>query len=160
MPYAKKTLDSEVEAEVSASRRELEKRIEEVCNLLDTRAQAAKCAGVSVEQLANYIQGRSKPGFLALKGICEEAGASLDWLSTGEGEMLIKNRHDNILIDDSLLGDAISAVEEHLAVNKLILEPEKKALLILELVMITIEDGEGDKARITGKLARLVRLAT
>jgi len=159
MPYKSLKKKDELGTAVPSSRVELGTRIGKVCELIGTRDNAANAAGLSVDQLTHYIFARAKPGFLALKGICAAAGVSMDWMATGKGEMLVKDRNIDGKVDESLLFDAIEAVEEYLADNNFYVEPKKKALLIRELIMITIEDEESGRVKITGKLSRLVQLA-
>lgn len=71
---------------------ELGHRIEAVCKLLGTRKNAALIADISTDQLARYFKGESKPGLEAVAKMCEHAGVSLDWLWSGEGEMLRQRR--------------------------------------------------------------------
>lgn len=46
---------------------------------------AASVADVSVDMLAKYIAGTSRPRFDAMVKLASAAGVSLDWLATGEG---------------------------------------------------------------------------
>lgn len=62
-------------------------RIAQIADILGTRTNAASVAGISADQLANYIKGQSKPSFPAMQKLCAATGVSLDWLATGEGPM-------------------------------------------------------------------------
>ncbi len=63
---------------------ELGTRIDTISQQLGTREYAASVAGISADQLVGYIKGRNKPAFLPLVRMALAAGASLDWLATGE----------------------------------------------------------------------------
>lgn len=45
--------------------------------------KASSISGVTLETLASWRDGKSRPAFLALAGIAGRAGLSLDWLATG-----------------------------------------------------------------------------
>lgn len=62
-------------------------RIKTVCDLIGTSKNAAVAAGVSTDQLDRYVKGSSKVSFMALYGLSQATGVSLDWLATGEGPM-------------------------------------------------------------------------
>lgn len=66
---------------------ELGSRIEKVLALYDSRKSAAEQAGISVDQLAAYVQGRNAPAFPVIARLARGRGVRLDWLATGEGEM-------------------------------------------------------------------------
>lgn len=80
------------DSQVPIPGKKLGDRIEAVADLLGTRINAAFVAGVSVDMLAKYIAGTSRPRFDAMVRLAAAAGVSLDWLATGEGEMLVEAR--------------------------------------------------------------------
>lgn len=84
-------------------------RLDEICRQLGTRVYAEKIAGISDDQLAGYIYGRSKPGFLPLWRLCEAAGKSLDWLATG---IEPTENSTSYALDEEALARALEVVEE------------------------------------------------
>lgn len=56
---------------------------------MDSRASAALAAGVSEDMLYRYLREDSLPSFAAMVGLAHAAGASLEWLATGTGAMLL-----------------------------------------------------------------------
>src|SRR5258708_35548796 len=62
-------------------------RIDEVCRLIGGREAAAQAAGVSSVMLRRYIRGGSKATFEVIANLARAAKVSLDWISTGEGEV-------------------------------------------------------------------------
>lgn len=51
----------------------------------ESRAEAAKVAGVVADQLARYVRGDAKPPLEVVARLCVRRGISIDWLWTGEG---------------------------------------------------------------------------
>lgn len=66
---------------------DLERRISAVVRLFRSRTEAAQVAGISTDQLARYEKG-SAPSFPPLAKLARAKGVSLDWLATGDGDML------------------------------------------------------------------------
>ncbi|MGS1014070.1 helix-turn-helix domain-containing protein [Rhodanobacter sp. UC4450_H17] len=54
--------------------------------LFDSRAEAARVAGMSTDQLARYEKGGT-PSFRPLVKLAAAKGVRLEWLATGDGEM-------------------------------------------------------------------------
>ena len=69
-------------------RTELGHRINEVARLFPTKKQMAAVAGVTTEQVRSYTNGNSKPPFEALVRLAIFKNLNLNWLATGEGEMM------------------------------------------------------------------------
>lgn len=80
----KKELGTPVPSCTELGTDELGTRIDAISQQLGTREYAASVAGISADQLVGYIKGRNKPAFLPLVRMALAAGASLDWLATGE----------------------------------------------------------------------------
>lgn len=80
----------------------LETRIAQVANLYASRKQAAATAGVAVSSLARWIAGEGMPAFDSLAALASAQGVSLDWIASGEGQMLL-NVH--VAQDEGLAGD-------------------------------------------------------
>jgi hypothetical protein len=62
-------------------------RIGQVAKLIGTRTSAYEVMGVSSAALQRYIKEENEPPFGPLARLCVAAGASLNWLATGEGDM-------------------------------------------------------------------------
>ncbi|WP_147274896.1 XRE family transcriptional regulator [Ferruginivarius sediminum] len=67
-------------------------RVRAVLNHYRTRAEAARIAGRSTDQLQLYVRGRTEPGLEVMARLCRGPGISLDWLATGKGSMKISER--------------------------------------------------------------------
>ncbi len=67
-------------------------RIKAAADTFETRASAAKAAGVSDDMLYRYIREESPPSFSAMVGLAGASGFRLDWLATGKGEMRDRSR--------------------------------------------------------------------
>jgi|GEM_PF-4732695 len=64
-------------------------RIGEVARLLGTRTSAYTVMGISSAALQRYIKEENEPPFGPLARLCVAAGARMDWLATGEGDMRV-----------------------------------------------------------------------
>ena len=73
-------------------KRDLGKRLEKVADLYESRKQAALLSDASHDMLSKYINGTSKIPFERAAKLCGKQGVSLEWLATGQGEMLISDR--------------------------------------------------------------------
>lgn len=67
---------------------ELGRRLSAVMDRIGTRSKASVVAERSADQLWKYARGSVEPPFLPLARLCLAAGARMEWLATGEGEML------------------------------------------------------------------------
>jgi transcriptional regulator with XRE-family HTH domain len=63
-----------------------------VLDLFENRRTASTVAGISDDMLGAYTRGESKPSFQVLARIARAKGVSLDWLASGEGEMMLSQR--------------------------------------------------------------------
>lgn len=79
---------------VSFLRPGMETRIDALCKVIGDRSQAAAAAGISEVMLRSYIRGDSKPRFDVMVNLAGAAKASLPWLATGEGSMLLSGTTD------------------------------------------------------------------
>ncbi len=61
-------------------------RLDQICRAVGSREDAAKAAGISVNQLIKYIKGKTNPSFFALANLVSCTSYSLDWLATGQEE--------------------------------------------------------------------------
>lgn len=116
-------------------------RIGEVAALLGTRTSAYQVMGVSSAALQRYIKGENEPPFSALARLCVAAGASLDWLTTGKGDMRVGNtapptgsqsvRQEMLMLALQLANEALGEKE---------LPPAKHAELV-SLIYELLEEG-------------------
>jgi len=67
-------------------------RIGRLLSLYPTRREAAEVAGISTDQLARYVTGRSAPPFQVVARLARPHGVSLDWLAHGDGDMMVNRR--------------------------------------------------------------------
>lgn len=81
---------------------------------LPTKAEAARIAGKSTDQLSGYVKGKNEPAFTPLANLAAATGYSLDWLATGEGPKRRKSASEPIPFDaDRMrLASKIAAVLE------------------------------------------------
>lgn len=109
--------------------------------------ELAKCLDVPKTTLSNWKQRNSTPYPLCVQ-VAKEKGVSLDWLLTGEGEMLkaaSKATGQPELLDTKRLTLAIETVEEGLEVNHYTMNPDKKALLIMAVYDLFKSQTKDDK---------------
>lgn len=164
-------LESGGNAKVPASGPELGTRISAVIDLYPLKRNAAEMAGVSTDQLARYAKGTSAPPFEVLARLALGKGVSLNWLATGNGEMLaqLSGPADaaGSQVNEDLLEACIAGVEAHLAERRQTLPPGKKATLIALLYQEMLERER--ESTHTGKpggeglgdlIGRFVRLAS
>lgn len=71
-----------------SSLEEVGRRLSAVMDRLGSRSKASSVAERSADQLWKYSRGSVEPPFLPLARLCLAAGARMEWLATGEGEML------------------------------------------------------------------------
>lgn len=71
--------------------KEVGTRLGRVASMLGTRKYSAYVADVSVDMLSRYIKGSSKQSFVAIARMCEMANVSMEWVWSGEGEMLLSD---------------------------------------------------------------------
>ncbi len=69
-----------------ASDKDFRSRLDQICRAVGSREEAAKAAGISVNQLIKYIKGKTNPSFFALANLVSRTPYSLDWLATGQDE--------------------------------------------------------------------------
>src|SRR5689334_1222064 len=80
---------SETRMEHPSSALELGRRISVLLDRFETRRKAADIALRSTDQLAKYEKGLTEPPFSGIARLCAKAGVRMEWLATGEGEMLV-----------------------------------------------------------------------
>jgi transcriptional regulator with XRE-family HTH domain len=67
---------------------EIGERIREAASRCDTVEKMAELAGIPRRTLYNYLKGPREPKAAQLAAISRVTGVTLEWLITGEGEML------------------------------------------------------------------------
>ncbi|MET4700977.1 phage repressor protein C with HTH and peptisase S24 domain [Constrictibacter sp. MBR-5] len=63
-------------------------RFAALLDLFDSPAEAAEIAEVPADQLAAHARGRGAPSFVVVARLAAAAGVDLNWLWSGEGEMM------------------------------------------------------------------------
>lgn len=66
-------------------------RVKEVCAVVGGRKEMATLTGISKSAIDKYAQGQSDPSRSALMAMARAAGVSLQWLATGEDEIVGEN---------------------------------------------------------------------
>lgn len=89
MPKRNPDAGNQLDAERPTSLIELGRRISAVVKRYQSVKLAAESAGKSPDQIAAYRKGENEPSFLVMARLADRASVSLDWLATGEGEMLL-----------------------------------------------------------------------
>lgn len=74
-------------AEVQVREKDLERRISALVALFDSRTEASRVSRLSTDQLLRYERGGS-PSFVPLARLCLAKGVRMEWLATGEGQMM------------------------------------------------------------------------
>lgn len=64
-------------------------RIRLLADRVGSRGKAARAARVSEDMVYRYMREDSLPSFGAMANLAHAAGASLEWLATGDGSMLL-----------------------------------------------------------------------
>ncbi|GAA0575547.1 helix-turn-helix transcriptional regulator [Caenispirillum bisanense] len=124
-----------------------------------SQKEMAATVGASQRAWADYEGGRTLPGAGVLAALAEQ-GVDLHWLLLGQGSM---QRQPSGGLDEDLLRLCLERVEQALASRASALEAGKKALLVKEIYMLTLEReaaGEGGRVPSEDLVARFVRLAS
>lgn len=122
------------DAKHPSSTSEVGRRLGAIVSLYPSKKAAADMAGVSPDQLARYIKGQNQAPFEVLSRVALKQGVDLNWLATGEGQMVFDvgdvgrspgqrsgeaqhQSHDEELMRQ--IGDAISRVykEENIGIG-------------------------------------------
>jgi len=134
---------AKAETAVSALPGELETRISKVVDLFDSKLAAANAAGLSADQFARQLKGLNKPFFENVRRLCLAAGVSLDWLATGQGPMMSRDRVPDSMpaapiepLDLALLNNLVTGLERFLLAEELELDPDDKGRLVVLLYQL------------------------
>lgn len=126
----------EPETVVVGSLPELATSMDAVVRLYPSKTFAAKTAGISPEQLTRQTSGKNRAFFDTMAKLCGGKGVSLDWMATGSGPMLAKERvlsapQSMGSVDEILLRNLISGIEAYLAAKNFNPQPEQKARMFV-----------------------------
>jgi len=93
--------------------------------------QFSNCLGISASTVSLLESGKRKPSFQLIKSMCREFHVNEEWLTKGEGEMLVSNRFDKLdaLCDEYHLGDV-----SKLMIQKFIELPAEDRAVIIKYV--------------------------
>jgi transcriptional regulator with XRE-family HTH domain len=128
-----------------------------VLDLFRTRQQAAEAAAISTDQLVKYLRNKANPSFEVMARLCRAQGVSLDWLATGEGPMLERDRGDatqaNVVpfeargaADLQLMRECVEAIEELLGELGKHATPAEKGELVTAAYRLVLEERAKGKA--------------
>lgn len=131
------------------------RRITAVVGLYKKKSEAAETAGVTTQSLRSYVSGLSEGAFSKIAKLAMEKGVSLEWLATGEGEMLLKDEERNIRqkrddshpLDVETLELAIETTEQGLESIGKTLIPSKKAELVKLVYRLLADHSAGEKVK-------------
>ena len=127
-------------------------RLKQASKRFGRGADSAAAAEISLPTWERYLNGRVEPYFLPIACFAAAAGVSLDWVAYGRIVQAINDRR---------LIDAIAAVEARLEKARKKLDPEDKAILIVDLYTGAVSDVDGDRIDhdvADRRLERLIRL--
>ncbi len=144
-----------VDAENPETLGELAGRVRDCAKMVGSGDALAQNAAIPRRTLETYLAGNAEPKLRRAARIARAAGVRLEWLATGEGPMQREQGAPVAPLDQGVMRDVVAVVEEFLQDRGLVLEPEKKAeLLILLYEDIREHEGKVDRA----KVLRLVKL--
>ena len=122
--------------------------------------------GVAGNTLVNYREGRTSPTYDLLMKICTEFSISAQWLLLGVGSMDAEKAAREALaaaasshispLDQDLLQSVVSGVEKGLDDLGLVMEPDKKAQLIILLYDHYVKTRETPDKKTVERYLRLV----
>jgi hypothetical protein len=130
---------------------------------------------VSEVQIYRYINGENVPNVNVIVKLARAAGVSIEWLATGDtpkgdelgvqeaGSSYVLVRGDRTresVIDRSLLGHVVSALENYLDKEALDLPARDRADIISEIYadVVAMPDPESRRAMADSVMASLIRL--
>ncbi len=123
-------------------------RLRMVADLYASREAAAKAANVSYPQFYRYLNGTTKIPLIVAMRLTDPFSISMDWIATGEGDMLGK-QHDQSPPDAASLESKVSDhVETCLAQNGLSISESKRAELVRTILGMTSETQTDDPSEI------------
>lgn len=139
---------------------ELRQRLRECVARAGSGVALAEAAGIPRRSLENYLNGTSEPKLSVLAAIARAAGMSLAWLATGttDSGAPTSPRDDGPLRPEAL-ESAIRIVERWLDAHRRVMQPEKKAAVVLAIYEIILQDLEEGRPPLDDKrVAAIIRL--
>lgn len=123
--------------------------------------QFAEVVGISQSSLSEIENQNTNPSAETLSLVVRNTNINAFWLLTGEGTMFseIGEKKPLTTISIDSMREVIEAVEEIFQKEKYHLPPKKKAELIM-LLYEELMDKDFNKSAISGKIIKLVRLAS
>lgn len=105
--------------------------------------------------LRHYEAGKRFPDSRLLSAICCDYKVNADWLLLGTGPKFIGDT-TNPEPDQSILHDAIEALEEALEAKGRTMTPQQKAEIITEIYQLISEEEQEDNKNKIAKILKLV----
>ncbi len=117
----------------------LGERINSVARYYGSREAAAKAANITVNQLINYIKGRTNPSFVALKNLLTNTPYSMEWLASGEQPNPQLNI-EGMPLDEKILETVVEGLDSYLLDRGLLMPPKKKGQAINALYQKALKE--------------------
>ena len=112
-------------------------RLREVADLYASRESAAKAANVSYLQFYRYLNDTTKIPLIVAIRLSEPFSISMDWVATGEGNMIGKQNDQSRPYVGGLESKVLDHVETCLAQNGLSISESKRIELVRTIVGMT-----------------------
>ncbi|MGB0552486.1 MAG: hypothetical protein ACPGQV_07915 [Alphaproteobacteria bacterium] len=114
-------------------------RLREVANLYASRESATKAANLNYLQFYRYLNGTTQILLIVAMRLAELFSISIDWIATGEGNMIGKQNDQSRPHVGGLEGKVSDHVETCLAQNGLSMSESKRIELVRTIVVMTFE---------------------
>lgn len=133
----------------------LAQRLRRCAQIAGSGERLSQISAIPRRTLESYLSGQSEPNVSRLVALAEAVGVSVEWLATGEGEMMRDARDEPpafdvglplpqhrgaASVDTALLKLCVEELEDHLDRKRLQLSATKKAEVISLLYEISIEE--------------------
>lgn len=139
---------------------ELGHRISQVLDLYPSRAEAARQTSISADTLWSWSKGANEPSLLKAGDLARRVGVDLNWLVSGNGEMMRRDGGPTPKpLDIELLTLVVGVVEDALAQRGRTLNAAQKGEAIATLYELASDQPEGERESwIRGPGAKVLRL--
>lgn len=114
-------------------------RLRKVADLYESREAAAKAANVSYPQFYRYLNGTTKIPLIVAMRLADPFSISMDWIATGEGDMLGKQLEQSPSNGANLKNKVSDHIEMCLTENGLSISESKRAELVRTILGMTSE---------------------
>jgi hypothetical protein len=114
-------------------------RLRKVADLYESREAAAKAENVSYPQFYRYLNGTTKIPLIVAMRLTDPFSISMDWIATGEGDMLGKQHVQAPPHAANLERKVSDHVETCLAQDGLSISESKRAELVRTILGMTLE---------------------